>query len=735
MAESAPFFWGGSGERLSPEAIKRRRAVAAAMLKNGMDYSPVQHWTQGLARVAQALVGGYEEGKLDRAEKTNAAEDAKVSSALVSQLLGGATPSAPPSGLRPSTVGGAAVPSPPGGDLSASFNEVGPKLVADLKRDFGLTDVQAASVVGNLAHESAGFGTMQEVKPLVPGSRGGFGYAQWTGPRRVAFEGWARSNGLDPTSYDANYGFLRHELANTGEGKVLADLRAAQDPQTATRIFSDQFLRPGVPGMGSRQQWTQRALAFAPSADIPAPGASPVSQETGQPGFAIPPAPQPSPMTGMQFNAIHANDVIPPVFQSEGIGQPWMGTALPPQPTGPTMVAAPLPPSRPTDLAMPQADLPAPGAVPTIGQLPTGPMEDLSNAPGAGGREQLVQALMQQQGQGAPSGMTATQAAATPVQRVAQAVAASQGAPSATSDSALAAALVSENPALQRVAQAVLTNRVEGSRGVVMGDRLINPRTGAVIADYSQANGGRSSEFGLNPIYGVDKDGNPVVMQLGKRGDAAATKLPEGVKLARDPIKVDGPTGTTLLDPQTRQQIGFIPKDNAKAESDKVVGKAAGEATTGLPTAIAQAEQFLGTINQVRKHPGRFDWGATGASADWPIIGGGLGGTKARDFVGMVDQLKGQAFLDAFDALRGGGAISEAEGKVATQARARLDRAQTKEGFDRALSDLEGVIRRGLETARQKAGVKATPAPSGGVDTSKPGSYRFDPATGKMEPA
>lgn len=42
--------------------------------------------------------------------------------------------------------------------------------------------------------------------------RGGFGWAQWTGPRRVEFEQWAAANHLDTHSDEANYGFLVHEL-------------------------------------------------------------------------------------------------------------------------------------------------------------------------------------------------------------------------------------------------------------------------------------------------------------------------------------------------------------------------------------------------------------------------------------------------------------------------------------------------------------------------------------------
>lgn len=136
----------------------------------------------------------------------------------------------------------------------------GERLMIDLQRDLDLTKEQAAGIVGNLAHESGDFKTLQEINPLVEGSRGGYGYAQWTGPRRRAFEEWSQSQGLDPSSYKANYGFLLHELQNTPEGRVLGELRQAQDPIQAARIFSERFLRPGIPHMDSR---LQRAAAFA----------------------------------------------------------------------------------------------------------------------------------------------------------------------------------------------------------------------------------------------------------------------------------------------------------------------------------------------------------------------------------------------------------------------------------------------------------------------------------------
>lgn len=134
------------------------------------------------------------------------------------------------------------------------------KLFTDIKSELGVSDAVAAGIVGNLAHESGGFLQLQEIDPTIKGSRGGFGYAQWTGPRRVEFEKWATDKGLDPNSYEANKGFLIHELKNTAEGSVLKELENVTDPLEATKIISDKFLRPGKPHMNSRLAWTKTLL-------------------------------------------------------------------------------------------------------------------------------------------------------------------------------------------------------------------------------------------------------------------------------------------------------------------------------------------------------------------------------------------------------------------------------------------------------------------------------------------
>lgn len=132
------------------------------------------------------------------------------------------------------------------------------RLMNDLQRDFGLQNHQAAGIIGNFQVETGNFNHQQEIRPTVEGSRGGYGMAQWTGPRRRQLEAFAVQRGLDVSSYEAQYGFLSHEL-NTEYRGVVRDLQNAGSVEESTRIFMEDFERPGVP------HWDQR-LAYAQNA-------------------------------------------------------------------------------------------------------------------------------------------------------------------------------------------------------------------------------------------------------------------------------------------------------------------------------------------------------------------------------------------------------------------------------------------------------------------------------------
>lgn len=131
----------------------------------------------------------------------------------------------------------------------------GPRLMRDLL----LTETQAAGIFGNIGHECAGFVHMQEIQPTVAGSAGGYGWCQWTGPRRRQFESYCKLHNLRPESDEANYGYLIVEL----RGSEIAALSAVRKTVTlaqATERFCAVFERPGVINLQSRLKWSVKAL-------------------------------------------------------------------------------------------------------------------------------------------------------------------------------------------------------------------------------------------------------------------------------------------------------------------------------------------------------------------------------------------------------------------------------------------------------------------------------------------
>lgn len=66
---SGPFIWGAGGAKLSPEDIAMRREEAGELAKSAVDFSPVGHWSQGLGRVANALMAGMDYRTANAAQK------------------------------------------------------------------------------------------------------------------------------------------------------------------------------------------------------------------------------------------------------------------------------------------------------------------------------------------------------------------------------------------------------------------------------------------------------------------------------------------------------------------------------------------------------------------------------------------------------------------------------------------------------------------------------------------
>ena len=91
-------------------------------------------------------------------------------------------------------------------------------------------------------------------------------------------------------------------------------------------------------------------------------------------------------------------------------------------------------------------------------------------------------------------------------------------------------------------------------------------------------------------------------------------------------------------------------------------------------------------------------------------------GTDASDFQSYQDQIEGAAFLSAFEALKGGGAISEKEGSKATAAKLRMKLAQSEGEYVKAAREFQEVVRTGVENARKKFGAGGAAPAAGGAN-------------------
>jgi hypothetical protein len=209
-------------------------------------------------------------------------------------------------------------------------------------------------------------------------------------------------------------------------------------------------------------------------------------------------------------------------------------------------------------------------------------------------------------------------------------------------------------------------------------------------------------------------------MQQGAGGGAPATF-----------VALDMQAQAAGFAPGTPEYREFMATRGAGLQAQaRVVGEAAAEAITDVGGAVAKAQRAIDLIDEIAQDPALPS--ITGMvqgniPAGTPLIGGGQAGI---DLNAKILQLQGTAFLEAFESLKGGGAITEIEGTKAEQAIARLQRAQSLEGYQAALKDLRDVIENGKIRAQERA---AKASGEGGTSTGGKTRLRFNPETGGLE--
>lgn len=223
--------------------------------------------------------------------------------------------------------------------------------------------------------------------------------------------------------------------------------------------------------------------------------------------------------------------------------------------------------------------------------------------------------------------------------------------------------------------------------------------------------GDQAAAMGLDPNNAYNVGPNGKITQIGGGGVT--------VNMGGEGQRMGGiPSGYTAVEDSSNPsgfRLEAIPGGPAAAEAQQAAGERA--------SAVAQADQILSSIDGILNDPALE--GATG----WMSWRQRIPGTESYRFGTRARQLEGQAFLQAFEALKGGGAITEIEGQKATQAIGRLDTAQSAEDYRAALNDLRSVV----NNARIRASGGTVQEPLDQTGKAQGQRLRFNPETGDFE--
>jgi hypothetical protein len=138
-------------------------------------------------------------------------------------------------------------------------------------------------------------------------------------------------------------------------------------------------------------------------------------------------------------------------------------------------------------------------------------------------------------------------------------------------------------------------------------------------------------------------------------------------------------------------------------------GKALGQAQANLPQAAQAAASMVRNLDAIIDDP--YLGYVTGVQSNSLNPLAWLPSTPwGHDTMERISQVQGQAFLQAYQSLRGGGQITEAEGAKAQAAIARLNNlGQSDTGYIEALNDARFEVWDLLNLARRKAGQQPVP--------------------------
>jgi hypothetical protein len=192
-----PFIWGAGGSKKTPEEIAREKEVAAELLMRAGNTSAVGHWTQGMARVVDALGGVVKSRRAEAAGEENSA----YNSDIIKGLLGGASPvvAAETSAIPMTEAAGELAATAPTQPIDLSGNDVYSGFINTVKQG-GVNNPFALAAIAATGKAESGFDSGNVTRTWSDPSESGQagtagGIMSWRGPR---YQALASSGDLSP---------------------------------------------------------------------------------------------------------------------------------------------------------------------------------------------------------------------------------------------------------------------------------------------------------------------------------------------------------------------------------------------------------------------------------------------------------------------------------------------------------------------------------------------------------
>lgn len=265
----------------------------------------------------------------------------------------------------------------------------------------------------------------------------------------------------------------------------------------------------------------------------------------------------------------------------------------------------------------------------------------------------------------------------------------------------------------------------------VMVQNGVDPQTAISYA-------GKLSELGRPElVLGTDANGNPILVDK-----ASASSIPVNPVVGAQEAIAPPPDITKGVDVERLQMVrdDLLTKlsSPAAAQNPKLIAnyekqlKSIDDRVTqlqGLRTGAEQGMRTIGQVDELLAHPGfESAVGAKGISSGFGFFDSPIAGTQAADFNTRLEQIKGTQFLEAYKTLKGGGTITEVEGKKAEASIARMNTATSEAEFKKAAEEFKGIVTEAAKRAAKESGVefKTKEAPK-----FQEGQTATNPQTGK----